>query len=276
MGGLGRGMGRGVRVGGGVGGLGLVAILVVSWALGIDPSMIIGAIDGSGGGPVQTQATAPRQASKSQDELADFTKVVLASTEDTWSEIFRAEGQTYRDPQLVLFTDATDSACGYAQGATGPFYCPGDQKVYLDLGFFSELAQRFGAPGDFAQAYVVAHEIGHHVQNLMGVLPKVHEAQAGMDEASANALSVLVELQADCFAGVWANHADQTRGVIEPGDVDEALGAAAAVGDDRIMRAAGRRASPESFTHGSSEQRVNWFSRGLDSGDPQHCNTFQR
>ena len=277
-GGLGGGMGRGVRVGGGIGGLGLVAILVVSWALGIDPSMIIGAIDGGGGGTFQTEPMQPQpqQTSRSQDQLADFTKVVLASTEDVWTQIFQADGQTYRDPQLVLFTDSTQSACGYAQGATGPFYCPGDQKVYLDLGFFQELAQRFGAPGDFAEAYVIAHEVGHHVQDLLGILPKVHEAQAGMNQASSNALSVRVELQADCFAGVWANHANQKNGFIEPGDVEEAINAAAAVGDDRLQRAAGRRASPDSFTHGSSQQRVEWFTRGFKDGDIASCNTFQQ
>jgi predicted metalloprotease len=269
--------GGALRVGGGIGGLGLVGILVVSWLLGIDPSMIIGAIDGGGGmSQAPMEESAPRQRSGGEDQLADFTKVVLGSTEDVWTKVFQADGQTYQEPRLVLFTDATNSACGFAQGATGPFYCPGDRQVYLDLGFFDELAQRFGAPGDFAQAYVIAHEVGHHVQNLLGILPQVHEAQAGMDQASANALSVRVELQADCLAGVWANHADRNRGVIEAGDVEEALGAAASVGDDRIMRAAGRRASPESFTHGSSEQRVEWFSRGLQSGDVESCNTFTR
>lgn len=264
--------GRGMRIGGGIGGVGLVGILVVSWLLGIDPSMIIGAIDG--GAPATNHSSGPRQTTAAEDERADFTRVVLGSTEDVWSKIFQADGQTYQEPRLVLFTDETDSACGHAQGATGPFYCPGDRQVYLDLGFFDELAQRFGAPGDFAQAYVIAHEVGHHVQNLLEILPQVHQAQADMDQASANALSVRVELQADCLAGVWANQADQARGVIEPGDVEEALGAAASVGDDRIMRAAGRRASPESFTHGSSEQRVEWFSRGLQSGDPESCNSF--
>jgi predicted metalloprotease len=269
--------GGALRVGGGICGLGLVGILVVSWLLGIDPSMIIGAIDGGGGmSQAPMEESAPRQRSGGEDQLADFTKVVLGSTEDVWTKVFQADGQTYQEPRLVLFTDATNSACGFAQGATGPFYCPGDRQVYLDLGFFDELAQRFGAPGDFAQAYVIAHEVGHHVQNLLGILPQVHEAQAGMDQASANALSVRVELQADCLAGVWANHADRNRGVIEAGDVEEALGAAASVGDDRIMRAAGRRASPESFTHGSSEQRVEWFSRGLQSGDVESCNTFTR
>jgi predicted metalloprotease len=271
MGGMRMGGGA-LRVGGGIGGLGLVGILVVSWLLGIDPSMIIGAIDG--GGPVETRQELPRQGGGAGDEQADFTSAVLGSTEDVWHELFQADGQTYQEPGLVLFTDATQSACGFAQGATGPFYCPGDRKVYLDLGFFDELSQRFGAPGDFAQAYVIAHEVGHHVQNLLGILPQVHEAQAGTDQASANALSVRVELQADCLAGVWANRADQSRGVIEPGDVEEALGAAASVGDDRIMRAAGRRASPESFTHGSSEQRVEWFTRGLQSGEVSDCNTF--
>ncbi|WP_191060912.1 KPN_02809 family neutral zinc metallopeptidase [Geminicoccus harenae] len=271
MGGMRMGGGA-MRVGGGIGGLGLVGILVVSWLLGIDPSMIIGAIDG--GAPVETRQELPRQGGGAGDEQAEFTSAVLASTEDVWHELFQADGQTYQEPGLVLFTDATQSGCGFAQGATGPFYCPGDRKVYLDLGFFDELSQRFGAPGDFAQAYVIAHEVGHHVQNLLGILPQVHEAQAGADRASANALSVRVELQADCLAGVWANRADRSRGVIEPGDVEEALDAAASVGDDRIMRAAGRRASPESFTHGSSEQRVEWFTRGLQSGEVSDCNTF--
>ncbi|HEX2526481.1 MAG TPA: neutral zinc metallopeptidase [Geminicoccus sp.] len=267
------GMGRGpMRVGGAVGGLGLVAVLVVSWALGVDPSLILGAIEGGG---EQTESAGPRPTSQAEDQLADFSRVVLASTEDTWNQVFQQDGQAYQEPRLVLFTDSTQSACGYAQGATGPFYCPGDQQVYLDLGFFNELATRFGAPGDFAQAYVIAHEVGHHVQNLLGILPRVHEAQAQMDQASANALSVRVELQADCLAGVWASHADRERGVLEAGDVEEALGAAASVGDDRIMRAAGRRASPESFTHGSSEQRVEWFTRGLQTGDVSACNTFE-
>ena len=278
QGGLVPGMGRGVRIGrgGGIGGIGLVAVLIIGWLMGVNPLALLGMLEGGGGGPVvvdqsgETESGPPPQG----DRAAEFVSVVLADTEDTWHQQFQQRGMQYEEPKLVLFTDQTDSACGYAQGATGPFYCPGDRRVYLDIGFFQELSQRFGAPGDFAQAYVIAHEVGHHVQNLLGILPKVHEIQTQSSEAQANELSVRLELQADCLAGVWANQANRTRQIVQEGDIEEAMNAAAAVGDDRIMRAAGRRASPEKFTHGSSEQRVRWFTAGLKGGNMDSCNTF--
>jgi hypothetical protein len=200
--------------------------------------------------------------------------VVLADTEDAWSAIFAEGGQRYVEPTLVLFTDRVQSACGMAGAAMGPFYCPADQQIYIDLGFYDELRTRFRAPGDFAQAYVIAHEVGHHVQNLLGVSDEVHKAQRGLSKAEANALSVRLELQADCFAGVWANHAQRTRALLEPGDLEEALGAASAIGDDRIQRQTGGAVAPDSFTHGSSEQRVRWFRRGFETGDGGLCDTF--
>jgi predicted metalloprotease len=210
--------------------------------------------------------------------MADFVTVVLGSTEDTWGEIFAASGQTYREPGLVLFTDMVQSACGTNSAATGPFYCPPDQKVYIDLGFFREL-ERIGGAGDFAQAYVLGHEVGHHVQNLVGTTGAVRQAQARSgDRGEANRLSVLLELQADCYAGVWAHQINRRGGavVLEPGDVEEGLRAAAAIGDDRLMRSAGRAANPESFTHGTSEQRASWLRRGLQTGSVEACDTFRQ
>jgi predicted metalloprotease len=210
--------------------------------------------------------------------MADFVTVVLGSTEDTWGEIFAASGQTYREPGLVLFTDMVQSACGTNSAATGPFYCPPDQKVYIDLGFFREL-ERIGGAGDFAQAYVLGHEVGHHVQNLVGTTGAVRQAQARSgDRGEANRLSVLMELQADCYAGVWAHQINRRGGevVLEPGDVEEGLRAAAAIGDDRLMRSAGRAANPESFTHGTSEQRASWLRRGLETGSVEACDTFRQ
>ncbi len=266
------GMGRGIRVGG-MGGLGILAIALVAMFLGVDPSIILNSLpteDGSG-----QQAPVTRSAPAPGDSGADFVSAVLAQTEDTWTEIFRQEGLTYQDPQLVLFDGSVASACGMAASATGPFYCPGDRKVYLDLSFFNELEQRFGASGDFADAYVIAHEVGHHVQKLLGISDQVTRERSQSDEATSNQLSVMTELQADCFAGVWAKKMEQRNGVVEPGDVEEALAAASAVGDDRIQKATRGYVVPESFTHGTAEQRMRWFKQGLQSGDPNSCDTFK-
>ncbi|MFW6084235.1 MAG: neutral zinc metallopeptidase [Gemmatimonadota bacterium] len=269
-----RAAGGGVRIGGG---LGLLVVLAVV-LLGGDPLQFLGALvdDGGGGaGPAPEQGTAPATA---DDELADFTARVLGMTEDTWGEIFSETGRRYRPPVLVMFTDATRSACGFGSSATGPFYCPPDERIYIDLGFFGDLARMAGVASDefdFAGAYVIAHEVGHHVQNLLGTSDQVRQAQA-RSPGDANRLSVLLELQADCFAGVWASRARtlEGRGVLEPGDVQEGMRAAAAIGDDRLARSAGRTVSPESFTHGTSEQRRHWLQTGLESGDPEACDTF--
>jgi hypothetical protein len=270
---LGRGglpVGRRAGVGGG---LGFVVIVVIMMLLGVDPSVLL---QGGGGQVVPTGVpSAGRQLGSAEEErLKDFVAVVLADTEDTWGPLFREMGGSYEEPTLVLFSGAVQSACGMAGSATGPFYCPGDRQVYLDLSFFDELAQRFGAPGDFAQAYVVAHEVGHHVQNLLGILPRVHEYRQQADAVGANRASVMLELQADCFAGVWAHHAQRARQILEQGDVEEGLNAASQIGDDRMQRRAGGYVSPESFTHGSSEQRVRWFRTGMRTGDLEACNTF--
>jgi hypothetical protein len=212
--------------------------------------------------------------SGSQDDLADFVSVVLADTEDTWNALLPAAGVDYQEPTLVLFSGATQTACGPGQTATGPFYCPLDQKLYIDLSFYDELRTRFRAPGDFAQAYVIAHEVGHHVQTLLGISQQVDAAKRRSSEVEANELSVRLELQADCLAGIWANYADQARHILEEGDIEEGLAAAAAIGDDRIQRQAQGYVVPDSFTHGSSEQRVRWFRRGLESGDLNACDTF--
>ncbi|MFG1317167.1 KPN_02809 family neutral zinc metallopeptidase [Xanthobacter autotrophicus] len=279
----GGGGGGGFRMPGGRGGLGIGTIIIVGivgWALGINPAVLIGgleAINGMSGGSAPQQQAAPRTAPQGapKDELGRFAAAVLAQTEDVWTELFRAEGKTYQDPKLVLFSGATRSACGGAQSAMGPFYCPLDQKVYLDLSFFQEMKSRFKAPGDFAAAYVIAHEVGHHVENLIGILPKVQQAQArASSRAEANNLSVRVELMADCLAGVWAYHANARFRILEPGDVEEALNAASAIGDDRLQKQSQGYAVPDSFTHGSSQQRVNWFTRGLKTGSMQQCNTF--
>ncbi len=271
-----RGMGAprgGVRLGLGT----LAIVLVAGYFLGINPLTLLGALQGAGGLDASVPESGGEQApplQPGQDPAADFVAVVLGDTEDTWTEIFAARGAQYEPPRLVLFTDAVRSACGIAQSAMGPFYCPTDRKVYIDLGFYRDLRDRFGAPGDFAQAYVIAHEVGHHVQNLMGTAGKVHAAQQQGSQAQANALSVRLELQADCYAGVWANHADKARGVLEQGDVEEGLNAAAAIGDDRIQKQTQGYVVPEGFTHGSSEQRVRWFKRGLEGGDLRACDTF--
>ncbi len=268
--------GEGGRGGFGVGkgvGLGTVFLaLAASYFLGIDPSVILGLFTG-GGAPV-TQSV-PAHKPPAGDEMARFVSKVLADTEDTWRGIFRQSGRQYQDPKLVLFTGATPTACGTGQTAMGPFYCPEDQKVYIDLAFYQDLKNRFKAPGDFAQAYVIAHEVGHHVQNLLGIADKVQAARKRASEAQANALSVRMELQADCLAGVWGYHADRVRNVLEAGDIEEALTAASAIGDDRIQERSRGYAVPDTFTHGTSAQRVRWFKRGIESGDLRQCNTFE-
>ena len=260
------GGGRGLKIGIG----GTLIALVASYFLGIDPRVMLGLMNAV---PTQTQAPAPAQGMP-QDEQGRFIAAVLGETEDTWGAIFQANGLTYVPPKLVLYRDAMPSACGAANSAAGPFYCPLDRKVYLDLGFFQQLSTQFQAPGQFAEAYVLAHEVGHHVQNLLGIADKVRAAQERSSESGANQLSVQLELQADCFAGVWAKHADQTKHILEQGDVDAALRAAAAVGDDTIQKRARGYVVPESFTHGTAEERTGWFKRGLASGSIQECNTF--
>ena len=253
-------------------GIGTIAIALVAWYFGIDPSFILN--QGSApSAPAVSQS--PARPPPHQDAQVRFVSMILADTEDTWTAIFRSGGSTYEKPKLVLFTGAVRSACGLAEAAMGPFYCPGDHKVYIDLAFYDELQKRFHAPGEFAQAYVIAHEVGHHVQNLMGIAAKVAAAQQRTDKAGANRLSVRLELQADCFAGVWANHADRARHILESGDVEKGLAAASAIGDDRLQKQARGYVSPESFTHGSSDQRVRWFRRGIDGGDFKKCDTFR-
>jgi hypothetical protein len=263
---------RGMRFGkaGGVG-IGTIVIALLAIYFGQDPSVVLQNIPQQAGPAEQ----APYQESASEAQLREFISVVLADTEQTWGEIFAANGGAYEQPTLVLFSGAAQSGCGYAQAAVGPFYCPVDRKAYIDLSFYQELHSRFGAPGDFAQAYVIAHEIGHHVQTLLGVSERNMAArQNARSQEEANALSVRQELQADCFAGIWAHNADQSRQLLEAGDVEEGLNAASAIGDDRLQRQAGGSVSPESFTHGSSEQRVRWFTRGYESGSLAACDTF--
>ncbi len=269
--------------GGGLGIGGIIIVGIIALALGIDPSVLIGNLDQvmnqpryeergrppvGPGGPARP-ATQPKGAPV--DQTGRFVAAVLAQTEDVWKQIFKDSGQTYKEPRLVLFSNAVQSACGFGQAATGPFYCPQDQRVYFDISFFRTLRERFKAPGDFAAAYVIAHEVGHHVQNLMGILPRVSEQRQRAQKAEANALSVKLELQADCLAGVWAFHADSKLKVLEPGDLEKALAAAAAVGDDRLTQG---RMAPESFTHGTSAQRQAWFTTGAKTGSVQRCNTF--
>jgi uncharacterized protein len=252
------------------GGIGTVVVVLLALFFGFDPSVIL-----QGDAPTAPPATqqAPSPSSRGQDELRAFVATVLADTEDTWRALFTRMGREYRDPKLVLFSSAVQSACGIAGSATGPFYCPQDQKVYLDLDFFRALRDRFHAPGDFAQAYVIAHEVGHHVQNLLGISDRVM-AERRRGGAQANAASVRLELQADCLAGVWGHHAERARHILEVGDVEEALGAASAIGDDRLQRQTQGRVAPETFTHGTSKQRVHWFTRGIESGDLRQCDTF--
>ena len=264
---------RGIGVGGiAGGGVGVVVIALIAMFFGVDPRVILQEA-GQGQAPSGQQQAVP--VDPVQDKLKDFVSVVLADTEDTWGEIFQRGGSTYERPKLVLFTGAVRSACGLAQSAVGPFYCPGDRKVYIDLDFYRMLEKRFGAPGEFAKAYVVAHEIGHHVQNLLGISGKVHAAMEQASRERANQLSVRQELQADCYAGIWANHANRSRHILEAGDVESGLNAAAAIGDDRLQKQSQGYVAPESFTHGSSAQRVQWFRRGLESGELSACDTFK-
>ncbi|OGB24513.1 MAG: metalloprotease [Burkholderiales bacterium RIFCSPLOWO2_02_FULL_57_36] len=263
---------RGIGLGGGSIGIGTIAIaLVASYFFGIDPGVVLSML---GGGPASVQQ-APARQPPADDDMARFVATVLADTEDTWSAIFRDGGASYPKPKLVLFSGQTPTACGTGQSAAGPFYCPGDQKIYIDLSFYRLMQQRFKVSGEFAQAYVIAHEVGHHVQNVMGVMEKVDGARRRTSQAQANALSVRLELQADCFAGVWANHADRARSILETGDIETALNAASAIGDDALQRQTQGQVVPDSFTHGSSAQRVRWFKRGIESGKVSACNTFE-
>jgi uncharacterized protein len=263
---------RGTRVSRGVagGGIGTVVLVLLALYFGIDPSVILNQSQMSV--PGSSSESTSHSGSPAENRLAEFVAVVLADTEDTWNPIFASLGKKYQEPTLVLFSGAVQSACGTASEAVGPFYCPADQKLYIDLGFYDDLQNKFGAPGDFAQAYVIAHEVGHHVQNLLGIADKVQSLRSRAGEAEANALSVRMELQADCFAGVWGYHAQKARKVLEAGDIEEALNAASSIGDDRLTRG---RVAPDSFTHGSSVQRVRWFKRGIETGDVGQCNTFK-
>jgi hypothetical protein len=252
------------------GGLGAILLALVAMYFGIDPSVVL-----NQSGTRVTSEPQPAPLDPEEERLKDFVSVVLADTEDVWGELFRSTGQAYRPPTLVLFSGAVESACGFAEAAVGPFYCPADQRLYLDMRFFNDLAQRHDAPGDFAQAYVVAHEVGHHVQTLLGISEQVHTARQRSGEAAGNALQVRMELQADCLAGVWAHHAQQARQILEPGDAQEALAAAAGVGDDRLQKQTRGVIVPESFTHGSSAQRMRWFQTGMSQGNVGDCDTFK-
>jgi predicted metalloprotease len=265
---------RGHRVSRGIagGGIGTILIILLALFFGFDPRMLLQGNVQEVNVP-QAPSTQSQQAGR-DGEMRQFVARVLGSTERTWDQIFQAAGQTYQKPTLVLFSDAVESACGFAQAAAGPFYCGEDQKVYIDLAFYRDLRQRFQAPGDFAQAYVIAHEVGHHVQNLLGIMRKVQSLQSRSSEQQANALSVRLELQADCLAGIWANHAHRERGILEQGDIEEGLNAAAQIGDDRMQKRAQGYVVPEGFTHGSAQQRVQWFRRGISSGDLKQCDTF--
>ncbi|MCZ7938656.1 neutral zinc metallopeptidase [Agrobacterium salinitolerans] len=262
------------RRGGGIGIGGLLVILLISWVLGINPLTLLsgGDISMDGGGTTQQQS-GTRPQGQSSDETTAFVRTVLAETEDTWSGIFQSAGETYQKPTLVLFSGQVSSACGNASAASGPFYCPGDRKVYLDTNFFKELDQRFGAAGDFAQAYVIAHEVGHHVQNLTGVLPEFNRRRQSMSQVDANKMSVRVELQADCYAGIWGKFTEQ-KGILEAGDLEEALNAAHQIGDDTLQKQTQGYVVPDSFNHGTSAQRMEWFKRGFQSGRVEDCDTF--
>ncbi len=275
-GGFGRRGGGGLRLpirAGGGGTIGLLIVAAVLWlGFGINPLQLLGMADGGGSSYQTSQRTGPGVAGTA-DTTDDFVATVLADTEDVWTQRFQEAGETYPAPTLVLFTDRVDSACGIAGAATGPFYCPSDSKLYIDLGFFDQLRNQLGAPGDFAQAYVIAHEVGHHIQNLTGVLPKFNQARSRMSEAEANAMSVRVELQADCYAGIWAN-GSREAGYLEAGDIDEALNAAQQIGDDTLQKRSQGTVVPDSFTHGTSAQRQEWFRRGFESGDFGACDTL--
>ena len=265
---------RGRRLPGKVkgGGIGILLLALVAMYFGIDPALVLNMGE-------ELQSTSPGQSvpvqqTAEQEELVAFVSVVLADTEDTWNQIFTASGNKYSEPTLVLFSGAVQSACGYAQAAMGPFYCPADKKVYIDLSFYQDLKKQLNSPGDFAQAYVIAHEIGHHVQNLIGISNKVHQQRNHLSQTAYNKLSVKLELQADCMAGIWANRANRVRHIIEPGDIDEALNAASNIGDDRLQQQSRGYVTPDSFTHGSSAQRVRWFKHGYETGDLSQCDTF--
>jgi predicted metalloprotease len=265
----GMGAPRGIKLGGGMG----ILLLLVVIFLGGDPIQLLGMLGGGGADPTPNQQTRTPSSMPASDENARFVSAVLGFTEDTWSELFQRAGLTYERPKLVLYNGSTPTACGFGSAASGPFYCPGDLKVYIDLDFFSEL-HRLGASGDFAQAYVISHEVAHHVQNLLGTMNKVDRVRRNSSKADANALSVRLELQADCYAGVWAHHAQKEFDILERGDIEEGLDAASAVGDDRLQRMSGRGVHPESFTHGTSRQRADWFRNGLKNGSVEACNTF--
>jgi hypothetical protein len=254
------------------GGIGTIAIVLAALYFGIDPALLLEGVQSVN--VPSTTATTPGRQDFSDDPLADMVSVVVADTEDVWHEVFAASNRRYEEPVLVMFRGATGTACGVGQAFMGPFYCPTDSRAYIDLDFYTELKDRFDAPGDFAQAYVIAHEIGHHVQHLLGVTDEVQRSRQRLPEDEANQLSVRLELQADCLAGVWANRTEREHGFLEEGDVDEALHAASAIGDDRLQQRSGGRVSPDSFTHGTSEQRVRWFRTGLEGGDPERCDTF--
>ncbi|MCH9646935.1 MAG: zinc metallopeptidase [Deltaproteobacteria bacterium] len=266
-----RGRGRGMTMGCG----GLVLVIVFALLTGQDPTQLLDVIGGVGGGGQAPSSPGPATSGSPGDQLGQFASVVLADTEDTWNQLFPQMGGRYTEPRLVLFSGAVQSACGFNSAAVGPFYCPGDRKLYIDLSFFNELDRRMGAKGDFAQAYVIAHEVGHHVQKLLGISDQVRQAQSRMSRTEANGLSVRMELQADCFAGVWGNHAHNQRNLLEPGDIEEGLTAAAAIGDDKLQRQSTGYTRPETWTHGSSEMRQRWLTKGLQTGDPSACDTFQ-
>lgn len=254
------------------GGLGAIIVLIIGLFLGVDPISLLGG--GGGGFSVPQTSRAPAGPNQIDDQSEEFVGVVLADTEDVWASIFQQMGERYQPPTLVLFSGQTGSACGSASAASGPFYCPGDYKAYLDTQFFDIMSQRLGAAGDFAAAYVIAHEVAHHVQNLLGILPEVNRRRAQVSETESNQLSVMIELQADCFSGVWTRHAQERFGVLDEGDIEEALNAARQIGDDTLQRNAGRAVVPDSFQHGSAEQRMRWFRLGMQSGDPRDCDTF--
>lgn len=269
-----QGQGGGMRIAGipALGGGALLVILLLSWLLGGDPLALLQQLDTSQTGQMQTSEASG--GSSVDPTTRDFVSAVLGETEDVWQDIFKQNGVVYQDPKLVLFSGGAQSACGFADVATGPFYCPSDRKVYLDVTFFEELSRQLKAPGDFAQAYVIAHEVGHHVQNLLGIMDRIDAMREGLSESENNALSVRLELQADFLAGVWAHHAQQRWQILEPGDIEEALNAASQIGDDRLQRRSQGYVTPDSFTHGTSEQRVRWFKKGLETGDLRQGDTF--
>ena len=271
----GGGGGGGGMIGGRSIGIGTVVIALIGWGVfGINPLTTIGMLSGGSSQPQVQQQQGPAQKPPADDKQAKFVSVVLASTEDVWTKIFQQGGAQYRDPKLVLFRGAVPTACGTGQSAMGPFYCPGDQKVYLDMNFFDTLSRQLGAPGDFARAYVIAHEVGHHVQTLLGTTAKVDNMRGRVSERDQNALSVRLELQADCYAGIWANHSQQAKNWLDQGDIESAINAAQQIGDDKLQREATGTVRPDSFTHGSSAQRVRWFTTGLKTGSVQSCDTF--